>query len=87
MPDTTYPIGTNKLTYKSEDFAAGIDVTVRMFDVDLQEVDGSPFTLAELGYGLYYFEYNFTEYSIYHAVFFEGIASTLYHTYRVRLRA
>jgi len=86
MPDTTYRYGKNRVVYQASDFSTGLAVTARLWKPGLTEDDSSPFTLTELGYGLYYFEYNFRNLAPYHAVFFEGSTAAAYHTFRIRTK-
>ena len=80
MP-ATYDEKEAKIVYQAQQFQTGLTVTCFIWDKDL--VKSSLITLTELEFGLYFFEFNFEKYGIYHSIFFENGEVELYHTLRV----
>ena len=83
MADTTYKYGPNRIVYQAGSFATGLTVTARMWDPSLIEFADSPFTLTELGHGLYHFLVELKQLEPHHGVFFEGGTAKVYQTFRV----
>ncbi len=83
MGSATYPYGDNKIVYQANNFSTGLVVTARLWDNALVEFEDSPFTLTELGYGLYYLDITMDRQAIYHGVFFEGGTPQAYTSFRI----
>ncbi len=83
MADTTYQYGENRVVYQATGFTTGLTVTARFWDSGLVEFEDSPFTLTELGDGLYYLEISFDRQIIYHGLFFEDSTPKRYHSFRI----
>jgi len=83
VANTTYQYGDNIIVYQAGGFSTGLTVTARIWDSVLSEFDDSPFTLTELGDGLYYLEITMDRQTVYHGLFFEGGTPKAYHTFRI----
>ncbi len=78
-----YKIGTNRIVYRAKGFQTGLDVTVFMWDPQLEN-KSDEITLTELENGLYFFIFEFTQWNgTYHAIFLENGVETVYNSFRV----
>lgn len=77
-----YPIGQNRIFYRSQGFTPGLNISVEMLDPELEM--GSRDDLDETEHpGLYYFDYVFLLEGTYIGIFYEGddrIASQAFST-------
>jgi len=65
-----YLLGGNRIIYKSMNFQEGLEVFVDLYRPDFtRELS---IILTELGDGLYYFEYNFSQVGVYTGIFYEN---------------
>lgn len=76
-----YSIGTDRIVYKSVDFKTGKNVTVYVWDPDLNKSGLK--TLTEIEDGLYYIDYTFHEEGVYIGLFHEDGVPTITSTFRV----
>jgi hypothetical protein len=78
-----YKIGTNRIVYRAKGFQTGLAVTVFVWDPQLEN-KSTEITLTEVGHGLYFFVFKFTQWNgTYHAVFFEDGVESAYNSFRV----
>ena len=76
-----YPLGVNNIVYKAKEFQAGLTVTIKLRDPDVELV--ASLTLTELGDGVYFFPFDFEEIGIYCGVFFEDGVPTQFAAFRI----
>ena len=80
MP-ATYQDKDGNIVYQAKNFQTGLTVTCFIWDKDL--VKSSLLTFTELEFGLYFLNFNFETYGLWHSIFFENGEVEEYHVFRV----
>lgn len=81
MSTELYEIGTHRIVYKAEAFAAGLTVTAYIWNPSLAKSALQTFT--EKSDGLYYLDYDFAATGTYFGKFYEGGVGKIAGTFRI----
>ena len=76
-----YLVGTNRIVYRSTNFGEGLDIFVDLYCPDGLRKPSIP--LIEIGEGLYYFRYNFSDVGIYTGIFYEDGVKKISQNFRI----
>jgi len=77
-----YPLGSNRIVYRSTNFAGGLGIFVDLYGPDGLRMPSVP--LTELGEGLYYFEFTFSKLGIYTGLFYENGTKRTSQNFNIR---
>ena len=82
VSSSDYPSGPNKILYKAKNFVTGLTVTCFVYNKHMEKSE--EITLTELEHGLYFFDFDFRQFEVYVAIFFENGEAVVINSFRTR---